>query len=188
MKYWPRYWQNTTRSSFWNSTFFVYYSIKHVSTYGPSWALMSSHKCSFWLISTHEHSWVWCFGAISAHESWLMPMAPWRHAHDCSLALMSAHWSVVPIFWVFMAAYECSWAIMSIYEPSVPQMHTHKQSREAMSANDCSWILMSSHEHSWAWHHEAMDTNQSSRAVMSMGSLGNGHSIALMSTYGAIAS
>ena len=93
---------------------------------------------------------------------------------------MSAHWSMVPISWVFMTAHECSWAILSIHEHLLPLMHTHKQPREAMSAHDCSWMLMSSHKHSWAWRHGAMGTHESLRVVMSMASWGLGPSLALL--------
>ena len=178
----PRYWQNTTRRSFWNSTFFVYYLIKHVSTYGLSWALMSYHKCSFWLISTHEHSWVWCYGAISAHGCWWMPMAPWRHAHDCSWALMTAHCSMLPSSWVFMAAHDCSWAIMHTPEYLLALMSTQKQPNTARSAHNYSWGDMNTHdicameqwtlegaqEESWPWGHGAMGTHYHSWALIAL--------------------
>ena len=66
-------------------------------------------------------------------------------------------------------------------------MYTHKQPKEVMSAHHCSWILLSSNEHSWFLRHGAMNTNESSRAVMSMGPLSHGHLLSLMSTDGAIA-
>ena len=93
---------------------------------------------------------------------------------------LSAHYSLAPSSWEFMAAHECSWAIMSSHEYQSALMSTHKQPRAAMSAYDCSRALMTSHEHSWAWRHGAMGTHESLRVDMSMASWDLGPSLALL--------
>ena len=55
---------------------------------------------------------------MSAHESWWAPMDPWRHAEDCFWALMSAHCSMAPGSWVFMASHERTWVLMRAHEHS----------------------------------------------------------------------
>ena len=124
---------------------------------------------------------------MSAHECWWAPLVLWRHAHDCSWALISAHCSMAPCSGVFMAAQEYSWAIMSTLEHTLALMRTHKQAREVMRASEYQWALMSSHGHSLAWRHGAMSTHESSRVVMSMVPWGHWNSSALMSAYGTIA-
>ena len=115
-------------------------------------------------------------------------MAPWHHAHDCFWALMSAHCSMAPSSWVFMASPNCfSWAIMGTHEHPLALMGTNKQPRATMSVPDCHWALMSVHEHSWALDHGALSTHEISKAVISMAPWGHGCSSALMSDHGAIA-
>ena len=115
-------------------------------------------------------------------------MVPWHHAHDCFWALMSAHRSMSPISWVFMASPNCfSWGITGPHENPLALMGTDKHPKATMSVPDCQWALMSVHEHSWAWGHGAISTHESSKAVMSMAPWGHGRSSALMSTHCAIA-
>ena len=115
-------------------------------------------------------------------------MAPWHHAHYCFWALMSAHCSMAPSSWVFMASPNCfSWAIMGTHEHPLALMGSNKQPRTTMSVPDCQWALMSVHEHSWAWGHGAISTHESSKAVMSMAPWGHGRSSALMRAHCAIA-
>ena len=113
---------------------------------------------------------------------------PWCHAHGCSWALMSAHCSMVPSSWVFMASPNCfSWAITGPYEHPLALMGTNKHPRATMSVPDCQWALMRVHEDSWVWGHGAISTHGSSKAVMSMAPWGHGRSSALMSAHCAIA-
>ena len=109
---------------------------------------------------------------MSAHG----PMAP------SSWLLLSFHCSMAPSSWVFMAADECSCTIMSTHEHQLALVCTHKQLRSAMNTYEQPWVVISSHEHSWSWRHRAKSTHESSRAVMSGGPYGHGHSLALMST------
>ena len=142
--------------------------MKQFSTHDLLWALMSSRKRSCVLMSTQEHSWVWCHGAMSAHECWWALIASWRHAHDCSCALVIAHCSMVPSSWLLMAALGCLWVYMG--------------------AHECSWLLIwSTHEKPWAWCYGTMSTHESSRAVMSMAPWSYEHSSALRSAHGTIA-
>ena len=135
---------------------------------------MSSHECSWALISMGP----WLHLAfISASNG------QWPHGSMLMTTLklsLSAHCSLAPRSWEFMAAHECSWAIMSSHEHPSALMSTHKQPRAAMSAYDCSWALMTSHEHSSAWRHGAMGTHESLKEVMSMASWGLGPSLALL--------
>ena len=133
---------------------------------------------------THEHSWVLKSMVLWRHEHlWVLisVMAPWPLAHDCSWALMTAHCSMLPSSWVFMAAHDCSWAIMHTPEYLLALMSTQKQPNTARSAHNYSWGDMNTHdicameqwtlegaqEESWPW--------------------GHGHSLPLMSTNCAIA-
>ena len=141
---------------------------------------MNSQKCSCAPMSAQEHSWVWCYGTMSAHERSWVPIASWRHVQDYSLALMSAHCSMAPSSCVFMAAQECSLVIRGTHGCFCLLMSAHKCSWALMSAHDCSRALLSSHEHSWAWRHGAMSTHLSSRTFMSMAPLGHRRSWALM--------
>ena len=101
---------------------FNYCLFKHVSTYELSWALMSSHKHSFWLIRTHMHSWVWCYYAISSHECWSMPMAP------CSWLLLSSHECALIHGAYFLSVHGCSWMLMSNFEHSWAPITTNAHS------------------------------------------------------------
>ena len=139
----------------------------------------------------YEHSWAF------------ISMVLWHN--ECSWVMMSAHGPMVPCPWLFLSSHECSllhgpsswvfmaspirfsWAIMGTHEHSLAFMGTNKQPRAAMSVPDCQWALMSVHEHSWAWGHGAINTHESSKAVMSMVPRGHGRSSALRSTYYAIA-
>ena len=124
---------------------------------------------------------------MSALECWWAPMVPRHHAHNCSWALMSAHCSMAPSSGVFMAAQESLWASISTHEHQLALISTHRQQRETMSTPDYQWTHLSSHWHSWAWHHGAMSTNESTREVMSMAPWSHGSLSALKSTHGAIA-
>jgi hypothetical protein len=130
-------------------------------------------------------------------------MVLWHN--ECSRVMMSAHGPMVPCPWLFLSSHECSllhgpsswvfmaspirfsWAIMGTHEHSLAFMGTNKQPRAAMSVPYCQWALMSVHEHSWAWGHGAINTHESSKAVMSMVPWGHGHSSLLMSTHYALA-
>ena len=155
--------------------------MKQFSTHDLSWMLMSSRKHSCVLMSTLEHTWVWCHGAMSAHECWWALIASWRHAHDCSCALIIAHCSMVPSSWVLMAAHECSMVIRNTHGCSWLVLSMHEWYWVLMSAHDCSlaalmrsnklgsleqWALMRAQEQSWAWHHGAMGTHQHSWALI----------------------
>ena len=133
---------------------------------------------------THKHSQALMSMGLWGHECWSASMAPRRHAHTYSWALMNAHCSMA---WVFMATNDCSWVIMNIYEHPLALMITHKYKRVGMTAPDYESALMSTHGHSWAWRHWALSTHGISRAVMSMVSLGHRLSSALMSIHGIIA-
>ena len=142
-----RYCQNTSGMSFQNLTFLVYYLINQFSAHDLLWALMSSHKRSCVLMSTIKHSWVWCYGAMSAHEGWWALLASWHHAHDCSWALMSAHCSMVPSSWLLMsAANEQSWALMSPHKPSWALISSQEQLWVFLITIEHSWAAMSNHE------------------------------------------
>ena len=155
--------------------------MKQFSTHDLSWVLMSSHKHSCVLMSTNKHSWVWCYGAMNAHECWWALIASWRHAYDCSCALMSSHCSMVPSSWLFMVAHECSMVIRNTQSCSWLLMSAHEGLWGLISAHDCSlaalmrshelgtmeqWALMRAQEQTWAWCHEAMSINQHSWALM----------------------
>ena len=136
-------------------------------------------------MSTHKHSWVSCYGAISAYKCSRVPIALQNHIHACSWAPMIVHFLMVPRSWVFMVTHECSWAIMSFYKYPI-STHEYEQPWAAMSAHYCSWSLLSSHEYSWALCHGAMGTHGSSGAVMIMGSWAmdnHSHSFTLIELY-----
>ena len=135
------------------------------------------------LIRAQEHPWAWHFGAMAPLAFISASNGQWPHGSMLMTTLklsLSAHCSLAPSSWEFMAAHECSWAIMSSHEHPSALMSTHKQPRAAMSAYDCSWALMTSHEHSSAWRHGAMGTQESLKEVMSMASWGLGPSLALL--------
>ena len=155
--------------------------MKQFSTHDLLWALMSSYRRSCVLMSTHKHLWVWCYGAMSAHECWLTLIASWHHAHVCFWALMSAHCSMVPSSWLLMsAANEQSWALMSPHKPSWALISSQEQlwvflitiehSWAAINAHEFGamqqWPLVRAKEQSWAWRHEALSPHQPSWAVM----------------------
>ena len=120
---------------------------KQFSTHDLLWALLSSHRRSCVLMSTHKHLWVWCYGAMSAHECWLTLIASWHHAHVCSWALMSAHCSMVPSSWLLMsAANEQSWALMSPHKPSWALISSQEQLWVFLITIEHSWAAMSNHE------------------------------------------
>ena len=138
--------------------------MKQFSTNDLSWALLSSHKHSCVLRSTQKHSWVWCYGAMSAHECSLLHVTKLMSAHGCS--------------WVFNGNQEHSWLLLA----------AHECSKVLMDAHECSWLLISStHEKPWAWCYGTMSTHESSRAVMSMAPWGYEHSSALLSADGTLA-
>ena len=133
--------------------------MKKFSTHDLSWAHMSSNKHSCVPMSTQEHSWVWWQGAMSTHECWWALIALWWcHTHDCTCGPMSAHCSMAPSSWVFMAAHECSMVIRNTHGCSWLLMSAHECWWVLMRAHDCSWALMSSHEFSWTWRQGAMST------------------------------
>ena len=85
---------------------------------------MIPHDHSRATMSTNEHWWVWCYGAMSGMGavvpcSWMFP-----NAHDCC-------WCHGDMFMSFMVAYEC-----------------HQCSRVAIGAMvPCSWVFICIHEH-----------------------------------------
>ena len=143
---------------------------------------MSPHECLSALVSNHQHSWAFISMLLWHHHSLGMLMsAPcsWRllSSHECSLFHGTKLTSVHGCSWVLMAVHECSWLLLAAYECT--WMLT--------GAHDCTWAFMSSHEHSWAWHHGAMKTHESLRAVTSLAPWGHWHSSALMSAFDTIA-
>ena len=152
---------------------------------------MNSYELSKALICAHEHLWALISMVLWHNErSWVLMSAhgPWRHAHDYFWILMSAYCSMASSSWVFMDSLNCfSWAIMGTHEHPLALMVTNKHPRATMSVPDCQWALMSVHEHSWACGHGAINTHESSKAVMSMVQWGHGHSSLLMSTHYALA-
>ena len=148
-----------------------------MSSHEPSSGLMSSHECSWTLMSTHKYWAMAPRGFISASKG------QWPHGSRLMTTLklsLSAHCSLAPSSWEFVAAHEWSWAIMSSHEHPSALMSFHKQPRAAMSVYDCSWALMPSHEHSSTWRHGAMGTHESLKEVMSMASWGLRPSLALL--------
>ena len=157
--------------------FFVFCLMKQFHTYNLLWALISSRKHSCVLMSTQDHSWVRCHGAVSAHECWWAHIATWRHAHVCSCALIIANCSMVPSSWVLMDAHECSMVIRNTHGCSWLVLSVHEWYWVLMSVHDCSlaalmrshelgameqWALMRAQEQSWAWRHEALSAHQHS--------------------------
>ena len=155
--------------------------MKQISAHDLLSALMSSHKRSCVIMSTQEHSWVWWYGAMTAHECWWGLRASWRHAHDCSRALTSGHCCMASNSWALMAAHESSMVIRNTHGCSWLLMSAQKCLWMLMSAHDCSlvalmrshelgameqWALMRAQEQSWAWRHEAMSTHQHSWVLM----------------------
>ena len=146
--------------------------------------LMSSHKRSCVLTSTHEYGAMTPLAHLSANE------CPWPHGAMLRTAFVLSWWLLTSWrqnSWLFMAAHECSWPIMSTYEYPLVLTSTHKQPRAAMSSHDYSWPLMSNHEYSLPWRNGTMSTDGSWRTGMIMGSWGHEHSLAPMSTDPAIA-
>ena len=120
---------------------------------------------------------------MSPHECWEAHMTPWHHAHDCFWALMSAHCSMAPSSWVFMASPNgFSWAIVGTHEHPLALTGTNKQP----------WVVLIANEHPWAamntWHHGTMNTQESSKMVIRMAPWDHGRSSRLMNTHGAIVS
>ena len=105
------------------------------------------------------HSWA----LMSIHECWYAPMGQWRHAHDYSWGLMSAHThcSMAPSLWLFISAAN---------EQTLALTNTNKQPGAAMNTHELGtmeqWALMRAQEQSWAWCHEAMSTHKHSWALM----------------------
>ena len=90
------------------------------STHGFSWLLMSAHECSWVLMIVHEHSWAAMnTPELGAMEQWALiriQEQSWAWDHGHSSALMSAHGTIAPYFWVLLSAHECIWALMRAHE------------------------------------------------------------------------
>ena len=97
-------------------------------------------------MSTHKHSRVSCYGAISAYKCSRVPIALQNHIHACSWAPMIVHCPMAPRSWVFMVTHECSWAIMSFHKYPIS---THEYSWAALSSHECSLLLMIPLEQPW---------------------------------------
>ena len=107
-----------------------------------------------------EHSqalMIWSYCAMSSHECWWTPMAPWFHAHDCSWSLMCAHVHQQALVSIVLWCYEHSWVLMSAQSLMAPcswlLLSSHKWSllygAKLMSVYGCSWVFNGNQEHSW---------------------------------------
>ena len=152
---------------------------------------MSSHKRSWVLFGTHEHSGhsiVCCHGAMSALQcSWGL-RAPWSHANDyswelkishkCSLVLPSAIGAMAPHSWVLLTICKHSWIFISSLEHSWALVVVCYQPWAHMSLvpwlQEYSWVVksinwrhavMSTYELSW--HHDTilMSAHECSRVL-----------------------
>ena len=95
------------------------WSIALIGNYKHSWLLLAAYECSWvqtdadecsWLLmklmNSHEHSWVWCHGALITHENSraFISMAPWGRGRKWESPL---HHSTK-----LMGAPECLWSLM----------------------------------------------------------------------------
>ena len=97
---------------------------------------------------TNEQS--WALLSIDDHGAKALRVlkAPWGHAQEFLLALISALGAMVSSSWVLIAAFECLWLLMSAQK--CPWMLFSVQECSWRHAYACSWLLMSIHEPSRA--------------------------------------
>ena len=111
-------WSNLGRS-FWKSTIFGHFGIKHLSLHELSASFMNTPEPQWLRLSTLEQSWT----LMSTYEDCVM--APW--------VLISAHSNMVPFSWVLTRA-------LGVMAPG---------SWVLKAANDCIWVLMSAQGYWW---------------------------------------
>ena len=95
-----------------------------MSTHKQPRAAMSVPDYHWTLMSSHEHSWAWCHGAMSTHQSTraVVSMAP--QGYERSSALRSTHGTIAPYSWVLLGTHGHTWALREAHEHSWQVMST----------------------------------------------------------------